>query len=242
MNGSGIIAYAKEPIVANTTSALLSVFTEVTNATPTAGARMRPFLINPIVKNEPCYKLNHGSTAGTYSINRNDLFGEIFYNNWDTTGQFSLVDFYNYQHWTNDQRLSIDLRPGGSNPAYGFSIKIAGHGQVMDLTPQSPNPWNSTLDYYGVFPGSVGNFSPGSVNTGWTLDIQLIYDLNSNNQPPFTQQWNIDYYDYHTGDLISNNNYLLGDPAQGPPGVLHIKNFSIYIDYWRCARLEVSFS
>ena len=247
---SGIIAYADQPIVFVPpgsggpnyyTSGLLSIFTEVTNATPTVGSKMRPFLINPLVKSEPCYRVNSGSTAGTYSINRNHPVGETFYNNWDGTAQFSLQDFYNYKHWPDDQRLAIDLRMLSPNTFYFFSIKC-GVAPIMDLSAYSGGSYNSPLDYYGVFPNSAGNFSPNTVNTGWNLDISFGYDSSMNFSPPYTQDWDILCTDYHTGDTMYQNPhpFTVGDPVLGPPGTVPVQFIQIYIDYWRCPNLQIS--
>ena len=241
-NPSGRIAYAGQPIVFRPpnyyTSGLLSIFTEVTNATPTVGSKMRPFLITPLIKAEPCYRVNSGSTAGTYSINRNHPVGETFYNNWDNTGRFSLQDFYGYKHWPDDQRLAITLRMLSVNPFYFFSIK-SGVVPIMDLSGSSGGSYNSPLDYYGIFPGSAGNFSPITVNTGWELDITFGYDTSSNSMPPYTQNWDILCTDYHTGDTIYQGNFTVGDPGL-VPGMVPILNIQIDIDYWRCPNLEIS--
>ena len=239
---SGRIAYADQPIVFVPpnyyTSGLLSIFTEVTDARPGPGSKMMPFLITPLIKVEPCYRVNSGSTAGTYSINRNHPVGETFYNNWGSSGgKFSLQDFYGYKHWPDDQRLAIELRMMSVNPHYFFLIK-AGGVLIMDLSASSGGSYNSPLDYYGVFPNSAGNFSPNTVNTGWNLDITFGYDTSSNWTPPYTQNWDILCTDYHTGDTIYQGNFTVGDPGL-VPGMVPILTIQIGIDYWRCPNLQI---
>lgn len=235
MRGGGYpVSYANSAITSGLTTGLLSVFTDVTNASPSAGSQMRPFLINPLGSNEPCYRVDYGSTQGTYSINRNDPQGEQFYNSW-SGASYSLQNLRDYIHWPIDQRLRIDVQ--NTSPfIYSFGIKIAST-QIMSLI-SVPAGYNSPLDYYKNLVGNPGGapYSPATINTGWTFTIEVEYDVFN---PPGSNYITFDTQirDYHTTDVIFTDSRKVGDfPNTGFP---YNDSFSVYIDYWRCADIMI---
>jgi len=229
------IFYAGSAITNGLTGGLLSVFTDVSGATPSGNGRMYPGVTTIITQPEPNYRVNAGTYLGSYYINRNDSVGESFYSNFASTGgQFDIDLLHSYIHWTTDQRLSIDLQ-NISNAFYGFRLLISGT-PVVDLASISPAPYGQGLDYYANFPGSGGAYSPASINTGWTFTISVAYDPAN---PPFTPgdlTFAVDVYDHHTNDLISSNSLQVSEVGgRNPP----VQNADVYIDYWRCARVIV---
>ena len=242
------IAYAGFPILLlggrkYYTSGLLSAFTDVSNATPNgkvpgySGDIMKPVLITPLTQNEPCYRVFYGTYAGTYSINRNDPQGEIFYTNWNITGSYSLADFGGYIHWPGDQRLAMDLA-NNTGDNYDFKIKIPSYNLLMDLAGYTPGNYSTTnpLDNYSSLPNNSGAYSPSTINTGWTLNFSIGYPAINN--PGGIMNWDIGVIDYHSGDdLGSPGTLTVGGPISGQP---QVQNFSINVDYWRCPLIRIN--
>jgi hypothetical protein len=228
------VSYAGSGISGGLTSGLLSVFTDVSGATPAAGSLMRPKVNNIIGSNEPLYAITGGTYSGEYFINRNDPVGETFYSNWNALGgRFSLDDFHSYIHWPTDQRLAIDVN-NGSGFIYGFAIKI-GSTPIIDLSAFSPGPYSTGLDYYGNLPGTAGAYSPGTINTGWGLIIGVAYDPS--NPPRGSITFDVDVRDYHTNDtILATTSVRVGGSSSGFP---FSDNIIVDIDYWRCANISV---
>ena len=217
------------------TTGLLSVLTDDSNAIPIGGV-MKPFLINTLGSNEPSYRVFNSIYAGTYVINRNNTVGENFYNNWSSSGTFSLFNFYNYKHWADDQRLALDIRNNSTQFAAGFRILISGFGLIFAdvLNPNTPNPYPSSLVYYASLPGnSTGSYHPSSINTNFSFKIFALWDVS--NPPPGSLNFNIDITDFHTGDTIYS--------TAGAPLTVTDTSPSIFInlsvDYWRCLNILV---
>lgn len=236
------IAYAGFPIIflppsKYYTNGLLSAFTDVSNATPNAGDIMKPVLITPLNQNEAAIQVVYGTYAGTYSINRNDPQGEIFYNNWFNTGSYSLFDFGGYIHWPTDQRLAMDLN-NVTGVNYDFQIKTGAGTVVIDLSGYSPTNYSTVnpLDNYGSLPNSSGAYSPSTINTGWTLNFSIGYPAINN--PGGIMNWDILVVDYHTNDDLGSPGILtVGGPISGRP---QVQNFSINVDYWRCPLIRIN--
>ena len=226
------IRYASSPIVNGLTEGLLSVFTDVSNAAPSAGDRMEPIVLNPITQNETAYRVASGTYTGYYYINRNNARGEDFYSNFVSTGgQFDIDLLHSYIHWTTDQRLSFDVQ-NVTGKFYFFGVKI-GANLLIDSTPFSPGPFGQGLDLYANLPGSVGAHTPNAINTGWTFTIAVEYDSGN---PPGDFTVDITILDHHTGDLISSNSIPLSIGGRFPPS----NQYDVYIDYWRCANITVN--
>lgn len=228
------ILYAGSPIINGATEGLLSVFTDVSGATPSGNGRMFPDVTSPISANETTYRVTTGTYGGSYFINRNNTRGEGFYINYAITGsQFDIDMLHSYIHWTTDQRLSIDLQ-NASGLFYEFAIKI-GATPIIDLTSFSPGPFGCGLDLYANLPGSAGAYTPAAINTGWTFTIGVAYDV-VNNPPGLNLTFDVTVRDHHTSDVISAN--IVGVSAPGGRDPIS-QNIDVYIDYWRCARVDV---
>jgi hypothetical protein len=226
------IFYAGYGISNGFTNGLLDVFTDVSGATPSGGAaRMAPDVVTAITANEPTYRVSTGTYGGSYFINRNNRQGEIFYNNYASTGQFDIDLLHSYIHWTTDQRLSIDVQ-NVTGKFYFFGVKI-GANSLIDSTPFSPGPFGSGLDLYANLSGSVGAYTPGAINTGWTFTIAVEYDSAN---PPGDFIVDVGVFDFHTGDHISINSIPLSIGGRFPPSY----QYDVYIDYWRCANIIVN--
>ena len=217
------------------TTGLLSVLTDDSNAIPIGGV-MKPFLINTLGSNEPSYRVFNSIYAGTYVINRNNTVGETFYNNWSSSGTFSLFDFYNYKHWADDQRLALDIRNNSPMFVAGFRILISGFGLIFDdvLNPNTPNPYPSSLVYYASLPGnSTGSYHPSSINTNFSFKIFALWA-----NPPFppgSLNFNIDITDFHTGDTIYSTAGAPLTVTDTSPSTF----INLSVDYWRCLNILV---
>lgn len=232
MKGAGtFIFYAGSAIGNGLTNGLLSVFTDVSNATPSAGGQMCPRVYTPIVEPEPSYFVSSGAYAGTYYINRNNTRGEVFYNNYvNTSGSFDIDLLHSYIHWPTDQRISIDVQ--STSPfIWAFGIKIGGT-PIIDIS----TPYNTSLTTYASLPSSAGAYSPNTINTGWTFTIGIAYDPSN---PPGRNYHTFDIYirDYHTADVIAAISRIVGDPSSGHP---YSDSIDVYIDYWRCVEIVVN--
>ena len=173
---------------------------------------MKPFLINTLGSNEPSYRVFNSIYAGTYVINRNNTVGENFYNNWSSSGTFSLFNFYNYKHWADDQRLALDIRNNSTQFAAGFRILISGFGLIFAdvLNPNTPNPYPSSLVYYASLPGnSTGSYHPSSINTNFSFKIFALWDVS--NPPPGSLNFNIVIVsDYDKGFMTNDDLLTIG--------------------------------
>jgi hypothetical protein len=190
---------------------------------------------------EPYYGVANGPYANEYVINRNDPAGEIFFNNWLTTGQFNIDYFHDYAHWTKDQRLKLNV-VNGTFPTqfYSFKLTIPNFGIICNLSGVSQGYFYS-LGVYQNLQGNIAGaggvpseYSTPQINTNWDLTWTVEYDPSNNLRGSFRAQ--IQITDFHTGDLIYQNSVDIGGLNSGFPSF--VEN-TITVDYWRCLGIEV---
>jgi hypothetical protein len=208
----------------NVTRSLLSVFTDVSLARPSIGDTM---YLNTAVPDSISYTIPNGTYAGIYFINRNNIKGEVVYNNFTSTGQISLSDFYDYQHWTEDNRFAITFL-NNINDNLKLFLRIdpaVANQQLMfdNITPTSLyDPYSGNAINYNSAINSAGPYSAPTINTNWDIQIDVL-----NVDQTQGAILDIEVTDFHSGTNIATFNTPL-DPSIG-------WNFidGVSIDYYR---------
>jgi len=210
IDNTGTVQYANSPISAGKTHSLLSIFTDVSSASPGSGNRMNPRDLTGILSYG--YFINAGTYAGSYAINRNDPVGEQIWRNIAANGQWKLGDFPNYIHYPTDNRF-VTVWDNSANPqdSMTFQVKCGSNTVLSDtVNPGAIYDPSGGLPYYMASGGgSSGAFVASAINTNWTVQVDL-YNVDQN------QPTNVMYriYDYNTNlDYISG--IMMLDPSTG---------------------------
>lgn len=203
------ITYGGANVVSGKSRGILTILTQIPSAIPSFGDKMFWDGGGP----DYGFIVNSGTYAGGYPVNRNNTIGE---NIWRTaainSGLMRMVDWYDYQHWINDQRFGITITNNSSDDHY-IQLKVLAMGGISPVTYTSNamsgifDPFSGGIDYYANGPGSTGAWDPGAVNTGWTMQITVINVTQ--NMPSIL---NVDVSDYHTRNSIYNSNGPLFPP------------------------------
>ena len=205
MESTGVLQYAGSAISAGKTRGLLSVFTDVSSATPNSGGLMYPRDNTGIPSYG--YLINSGSYAGDYYINRNDTVGETAWKNINnSSGKFRMDDYYNYVHWPTDNKFVTIWDNMMAMDNMNFIVKCNGqsvlNATVNSMTvfdPSSGNPYTMASGS-----GSAGAFSVSAINTNWTVQMIL-----TNTTQMMPTNINYDVKDYTTNLDIASGNVML---------------------------------
>lgn len=222
---SGPIRYANDVIDTLETTSLLSVFTEVSEATLTTGDAMYP----AFGSGDLYFVVTNGSYAGGYYINRNDLIGEAAWSNTNASGSVSLDTLHGYQHWVPDNRILVIVDNQSADTHQVAIYYDATRIYNASIGTSYYNPFSGVRDLCANAPG--GNpIDIGAVNTGWT-----IYFTITNTDQVNTSEVTIDMDDYHTPLATP---YSKGGSINS--GTSWVFNESSAWDYWRVPNILIS--
>jgi hypothetical protein len=201
------IQYANGSIAGGLTKSLLSVFTDVSSATPSSGDEMYP---QTFTGPNPAYSVIGGTYGRNYFINRNNPTGSTIWSNINSNGLYAMGDFYEYTHWPTDNRYVTIMVNMSPDDIY-WQLKIVSPSQTIlsDTIPATTNydPSSGVPYFMAAGVGSAGAFSMTSINADWNIEI---YIQNTTQIQPTDVR--ITLRDYNTNEPIFNDNAVL-DPG-----------------------------